>query len=55
MEGPADVPVYPYNEVRPRLGERVFIAPGAMVVGDVAARSARHKDENRDMLVAEAG
>ena len=31
------MPVYPYNEVRPRLGERVFIAPGAMVVGDVAA------------------
>ncbi len=29
------MPVYPYNEVRPCLGERVFIAPGAVVVGDV--------------------
>jgi carbonic anhydrase/acetyltransferase-like protein (isoleucine patch superfamily) len=29
--------VYPYNEVRPRLGERVFIAPGATLVGDVEA------------------
>ena len=31
------MPVYPYNEVRPRLGERVFVAPGAAVVGDVEA------------------
>jgi carbonic anhydrase/acetyltransferase-like protein (isoleucine patch superfamily) len=29
------LPVYPYNEVRPCLGERVFVAPGAVVVGDV--------------------
>ncbi len=31
------MPVYPYNEVRPRLGKRVFVAPGAVVVGDVEA------------------
>ncbi len=31
------MPVYPYNEVRPRLGERVFIAPGAVIAGDVEA------------------
>ena len=29
------MPVHSYNEVRPRLGKRVFVAPGAMVVGDV--------------------
>ena len=29
------MPVYPYQDRRPRLGERVFIAPGAVVVGDV--------------------
>lgn len=29
------MPVYPYQDHRPRLGERVFIAPGAVVVGDV--------------------
>lgn len=31
------MPVYPYNEVTPRLGRRVFVAPGAVVVGDVEA------------------
>ncbi len=31
------MPVYPYNEVRPRLGERVFLAPGAVVTGDIEA------------------
>lgn len=31
------MPVYPYNEVRPRLGKRVFVAPGATLVGDVEA------------------
>ena len=31
------MPVYPYNEVRPRLGQRVLVAPGAVVVGDVEA------------------
>ena len=29
------MPVYPYQDRRPRLGERVFVAPGAHVVGDV--------------------
>jgi carbonic anhydrase/acetyltransferase-like protein (isoleucine patch superfamily) len=31
------LPVYPYSEVRPRLGERVLVAPGAVVTGDVEA------------------
>ena len=31
------MPLLPYNEVRPRLGERVFVAPGATLVGDVEA------------------
>ena len=31
------MPLYPYNEVRPRLGERVFVAPGAIVTGDLEA------------------
>ena len=31
------MPVYPYSEVRPRLGDRVFVAPGAVVAGDVVA------------------
>jgi carbonic anhydrase/acetyltransferase-like protein (isoleucine patch superfamily) len=30
------VPVYPYQGVLPRLGERVFLAPSAEVAGDVA-------------------
>jgi carbonic anhydrase/acetyltransferase-like protein (isoleucine patch superfamily) len=29
------MPVYPYQDRWPKLGERVFLAPGAMVVGDV--------------------
>ena len=29
------MPVYPYQDRRPRLGERVFVAPGAVVIGDV--------------------
>jgi carbonic anhydrase/acetyltransferase-like protein (isoleucine patch superfamily) len=29
------MPVYPYQERVPRLGERVFVAPGATVAGDV--------------------
>lgn len=29
------MPVYAYQDRRPRLGQRVFLAPGAMVVGDV--------------------
>lgn len=29
------MPVLPYKEQRPRLGESVYIAPGAYVVGDV--------------------
>jgi carbonic anhydrase/acetyltransferase-like protein (isoleucine patch superfamily) len=29
------MPVYPYQDRWPRLGERVFLAPGAAVVGDV--------------------
>jgi carbonic anhydrase/acetyltransferase-like protein (isoleucine patch superfamily) len=29
------MPVHPYQDRRPRLGARVFVAPGAQVVGDV--------------------
>ena len=29
------MPLHPYNGVRPRLGQRVFLAPGAHVAGDV--------------------
>jgi len=29
------MPVYPYQDRFPRLGERVFVAPGAAVVGEV--------------------
>ncbi len=29
------MPTHPYQEIEPRLGERVFIAPTAWVVGDV--------------------
>ena len=29
------MPVHPYQDRRPQLGERVFVAPGAHVVGDV--------------------
>jgi gamma-carbonic anhydrase len=29
------VPLYPFHDVRPRLGERVFVAPSAAVAGDV--------------------
>jgi carbonic anhydrase/acetyltransferase-like protein (isoleucine patch superfamily) len=29
------MPLYPYQDIEPRLGERVFIAPDAAVVGDV--------------------
>jgi gamma-carbonic anhydrase len=29
------VPIYPYRGVHPRLGEGAFVAPGAVVVGDV--------------------
>jgi carbonic anhydrase/acetyltransferase-like protein (isoleucine patch superfamily) len=29
------LPLHPYNGVRPRLGQRVFLAPGAHVAGDV--------------------
>jgi carbonic anhydrase/acetyltransferase-like protein (isoleucine patch superfamily) len=29
------MPVYPFSEDEPKLGERVFIAPGASVIGDV--------------------
>ena len=32
---PAAMPIHPYQDRRPRLGERVFVAPGARVVGDV--------------------
>ena len=31
------MPVYPYRDLRPRLGERVFLAPSAEVAGDVTA------------------
>jgi carbonic anhydrase/acetyltransferase-like protein (isoleucine patch superfamily) len=31
------LPLYPYGDLRPRLGERVFLAPSAEVAGDVAA------------------
>jgi carbonic anhydrase/acetyltransferase-like protein (isoleucine patch superfamily) len=30
------MPVFPYHEKVPKLGERVFVAPGAQVVGDVS-------------------
>ena len=31
------MPLYPYGDLRPRLGERVFLAPSAEVAGDVTA------------------
>ncbi len=33
---PAVMPIYPYREVRPRLGDRVFLAPDAVLTGDIA-------------------
>jgi len=29
------MPIHPYKDIRPRLGERVFLAPSAFVTGDV--------------------
>ena len=29
------MPIYPYQEIHPRLGDQCFVAPGAHVIGDV--------------------
>jgi hypothetical protein len=34
-EPPTLMPCYSYREARPRLGDGVFLAPGARVIGDV--------------------